>query len=184
MLRCQAGDADGWEEQARTRCGSYVTDRPCGTARRSPRPMWRRAIDGQVSHEGEGIYGGQAVAAGVAAVMARAAVAVVIASALAVIPDDSCTARSLRRGPLRGGHRRLPPNRPGPEAVALAFGAYAAADGDFREAVLTAVDMGRDADTTAAPAGALSGAPQGISAIPPSWSSAIGPARRTDQPHP
>jgi hypothetical protein len=64
-----------------------------------------------------------------------------------------------------------------PEAVALAFGAYAAADGDFRDAVLTAVNMGRDADTTAAVAGALAGATQGISAIPAHWAAAIGPAR-------
>ncbi|WP_237553237.1 ADP-ribosylglycohydrolase family protein, partial [Streptomyces sp. SID6139] len=60
---------------------------------------------------------------------------------------------------------------------ALAFGAYATADGDFREAVLTAVNMGRDADTTAAVAGALSGATQGLSAIPAAWADAIGPAR-------
>ncbi|WP_269322643.1 ADP-ribosylglycohydrolase family protein [Streptomyces sp. e14] len=47
----------------------------------------------------------------------------------------------------------------------MAFGAYAAADGDFRAAVLTAVNMGRDADTTAAVAGALAGATR---ACPPS----------------
>ena len=55
------------------------------------------AIDGSVSHDGEGIYGGQAVAAGVAAAMAGAPVVAVVASALAVVPDDSWTARSLRR---------------------------------------------------------------------------------------
>ncbi|MFE0513438.1 ADP-ribosylglycohydrolase family protein, partial [Streptomyces sp. NPDC058964] len=64
-----------------------------------------------------------------------------------------------------------------PEAVALAFGAYAAADGDFKEAVLTAVNMGRDADTTAAVAGALAGATRGVSAVPAEWAAAIGPAR-------
>ncbi len=56
-----------------------------------------------------------------------------------------------------------------PEAVALAFGAYAAADGDFEQAVLTAVNMGRDADTTAAVAGALAGATQGVAAVPEHW---------------
>ncbi|MFF7975450.1 ADP-ribosylglycohydrolase family protein [Streptomyces sp. NPDC007905] len=146
------------------------------------------AIDGSVSHEGEGIYGGQAVAAGVAAAMAGASPPVVIASALAVVPEDSWTARSLRRAVAvaHRGERAVrsavviggyPWTDLAPEAVALAFGAYAAADGDFREAVLTAVNMGRDADTTAAVAGALSGATQGISAIPSQWASAIGPAR-------
>ncbi|WP_237553345.1 ADP-ribosylglycohydrolase family protein, partial [Streptomyces sp. SID6139] len=146
------------------------------------------AIDGSVSHEGEGIYGGQAVAAGVAAAMAGAPVPVVIAAALAVIPDDSWTARSLRRAVAvaHRGERAVrsavviggyPWTDLAPEAVALAFGAYATADGDFREAVLTAVNMGRDADTTAAVAGALSGATQGLSAIPAAWADAIGPAR-------
>ncbi|MEU6461904.1 ADP-ribosylglycohydrolase family protein [Streptomyces sp. NPDC046976] len=146
------------------------------------------AIDGSVSHEGEGIYGGQAVAAGVAAAMAGAPVPVVIAAALAVIPDDSWTARSLRRAVAvaHRGERAVrsavviggyPWTDLAPEAVALAFGAYATADGDFREAVLTAVNMGRDADTTAAVAGALSGASQGLSAIPAAWADAIGPAR-------
>lgn len=37
--------------------------------------------------------------------------------------------------------------------------------------------MGRDADTTAAVAGALAGATHGASSIPPDWAAAIGPAR-------
>lgn len=37
--------------------------------------------------------------------------------------------------------------------------------------------MGRDADTTAAVAGALAGALNGESAIPPDWAGAIGPVR-------
>ncbi|SCF97753.1 ADP-ribosylglycohydrolase [Streptomyces sp. DconLS] len=120
--------------------------------------------------------------------MAGAPVPVVIAAALAVIPDDSWTARSLRRAVAvaHRGERAVrsavviggyPWTDLAPEAVALAFGAYATADGDFREAVLTAVNMGRDADTTAAVAGALSGATQGLSAIPAAWADAIGPAR-------
>ena len=82
--------------------------------------------------------------------------------------------RAVRSAVVIGGY---PWTDLAPEAVALAFGAYAAADGDFREAVLTAVNMGRDADTTAAVAGALSGATRGVAAIPPDWAAAIGPAR-------
>ncbi|WP_043217735.1 ADP-ribosylglycohydrolase family protein [Streptomyces sp. 351MFTsu5.1] len=161
--------------------GVFAAGRPAEAARLV-------AIDGSVSHDGEGIYGGQAVAAGVAAAMAGAPTIAVVASALAVIPDDSWTARSLRRA-VAVAHRGekavrsavviggYPWTDLAPEAVALAFGAYAAADGDFREAVLTAVNMGRDADTTAAVAGALAGATRGISAIPPLWATAIGPAR-------
>ncbi|GGS86833.1 hypothetical protein GCM10010206_56910 [Streptomyces cinerochromogenes] len=161
--------------------GVFAAGRPAEAARLV-------AVDGSVSHEGEGIYGGQAVAAGVAAAMTGATVPVVIAAALAVVPDDSWTARSLRRAVAvaHRGERAVrsavviggyPWTDLAPEAVALAFGAYAAADGDFRESVLTAVNMGRDADTTAAVAGALSGATLGLCAIPAAWASAIGPAR-------
>ncbi|MFI9649805.1 ADP-ribosylglycohydrolase family protein [Streptomyces sp. NPDC052040] len=161
--------------------GVFAAGRPVEAARLV-------AVDGSVSHEGEGIYGGQAVAAGVAAAMAGAPTAAVVASALAVVPDDSWTARSLRRAvaAAHGGARAVrsavviggyPWTDLAPEAVALAFGAYAAADGDFRESVLTAVNMGRDADTTAAVAGALAGAARGLSAIPADWAAAIGPVR-------
>lgn len=153
------------------------------------------AIDGCVSHDGEGIYGGQAVAAGVAAAMTGSGPAGVIGAALSVVPMDSWTARSLRRAVVAaqrthadtlameravrsavviGGY---PWTDLAPEAVGLAFGAFAAARGDFRTSVLTAVNMGRDADTTAAVAGALAGALSGATAIPPEWSCVIGPVR-------
>ncbi|MFK0279126.1 ADP-ribosylglycohydrolase family protein [Streptomyces sp. NPDC090499] len=161
--------------------GVFAAGRPAEAARLV-------AVDGSVSHEGEGIYGGQAVAAGVAAAMAGAPPTAVVAAALAVIPDDSWTARSLRRAVsvAHRGERAVrsavviggyPWTDLAPEAVALAFGAYAAADGDFRDAVLTAVNMGRDADTTAAVAGALAGATRGETAIPREWGAAIGPVR-------
>ncbi len=161
--------------------GVFAAGRPAEAARLV-------AIDGSVSHDGEGIYGGQAVAAGVAAAMAGAPTIAVVASALAVVPEDSWTARSLRRAVAvaHRGERAVrsavviggyPWTDLAPEAVALAFGAYAAADGDFTESVLTAVNMGRDADTTAAVAGALAGATRGASSIPAAWAAAIGPAR-------
>ncbi|MGA5361702.1 ADP-ribosylglycohydrolase family protein [Streptomyces purpurascens] len=159
--------------------GVFAAGRPAEAARLV-------AIDGSVSHDGEGIYGGQAVAAGVAAAMAGAPAIAVVAAALAVVPDDSWTARCLRRAVAvaHRGERAVrsavviggyPWTDLAPEAVALAFGAYAAADGDFEQSVLTAVNMGRDADTTAAVAGALAGATQGVAAIPQSWATPIGP---------
>ncbi|MEU0243586.1 ADP-ribosylglycohydrolase family protein [Streptomyces sp. NPDC006235] len=161
--------------------GVFAPGRPAEAARLV-------AIDGSVSHDGEGIYGGQAVAAGVAAAMAGAQPIAVVAAALAVVPDDSWTARCLRRAVAvaHRGERAVrsavviggyPWTDLAPEAVALAFGAYAAADGDFEQSVLTAVNMGRDADTTAAVAGALAGATRGVSAIPEAWTTPIGPVR-------
>ncbi|QBR05924.1 hypothetical protein D7Y56_08355 [Streptomyces sp. S501] len=127
--------------------------------------------------------------------MAGAGLASVIAAALSVVPMDSWTARSLRRA-VAAAQRPYPDRLTGeravrsavviggypwtdlaPEAVGLAFGALTAARGDFRTAVLTAVNMGRDADTTAALAGALAGALHGMSAIPREWAAAIGPVR-------
>ncbi|MFI2369595.1 ADP-ribosylglycohydrolase family protein [Streptomyces sp. NPDC018833] len=152
-------------------------------------------IDGSVSHDGEGIHGGRAVAAGVAAAMGGAGPAGVIGAALSVVPMDSWTARSMRRAVVAAGRAYpdvltmerairstvviggYPWTDLAPEAVGLAFGAFAAARGDFRGSVLTAVNMGRDADTTAAVAGALSGAVSGARAIPEAWASAIGPVR-------
>ncbi|MFD4752900.1 ADP-ribosylglycohydrolase family protein [Streptomyces sp. NPDC058426] len=146
------------------------------------------AVDGAVSHEGEGIHGGQAVAAAVAVAMTGAGPGEVTEAALASVPADSWTYRSLRRALVaaREGERALraavvvrayPWTDLAPEAVGLALGAYALAGGVFRTAVLAAVNMGRDADTTAAIAGALAGAAGGVEAIPPEWAGRIGPAR-------
>lgn len=168
--------------------GVFAAGRPSEAARLV-------AVDGRVSHDGEGIYGGRAVAAGVATAMGGAGPAAVIAAALSVVPMDSWTSRSLRRAVVAAqrDHRDTlameravrsavviggyPWTDLAPEAVGLAFGAFAAARGDFRTSVLTAVNMGRDADTTAAVAGALAGALSGVGAIPPEWASVIGPVR-------
>ncbi|UQA98040.1 ADP-ribosylglycohydrolase family protein [Streptomyces halobius] len=207
--------------------GVFAAGRPAEAARLV-------AIDGTVSHDGEGIYGGRAVAAGVATAMVALpqgpptvprspllprsplgstggtpigpgrtpivdAVNTVIAAALSVVPEDSWTARSLRRAVGAAQRSRHDPGITqlgteravrsavvvggypwtdlAPEAVGLAFGAFAAARGDFTGSVLTAVNMGRDADTTAAVAGALAGALAGAAAIPEPWGAAIGPAR-------
>lgn len=160
------------------------------------------AIDGSVSHDGEGIHGGMAVAGAVAVAMAGGGLDDVVDAALAVVPEDSWTARTLRRSvaAAREARRTADPATPegrqaveravlraavvrgypwtdlAPEAIGLAFGALAAAGGDFRTAVLSAVNMGRDADTTAAVAGAVAGALAGTAGIPRSWAAAIGPA--------
>ncbi|MGW7359870.1 ADP-ribosylglycohydrolase family protein [Streptomyces sp. NPDC054802] len=168
--------------------GVFAAGRPAEAARLV-------TIDGSVSHDGEGIYGGRAVAAGVAAAMGGAGPAGVIGAALSVVPMDSWTARSMRRAIVAAGRTYpdtlsmeravrsavviggYPWTDLAPEAVGLAFGAFAAARGDFRASVLTAVNMGRDADTTAAVAGALAGSVAGSAAIPESWASAIAPVR-------
>ncbi len=160
------------------------------------------AVDGSVSHDGEGIYGGMAVAGAVAVAVAGGDLDEAVRAALAVVPEDSWTARTLARtvAAVREARRSADTGTPqgreaveravlraavirgypwtdlAPEAVGLAFGALAAADGRFRDTVLTAVNMGRDADTTAAVAGAVAGAIAGAQGIPRVWAAAIGPA--------
>lgn len=152
--------------------------------------------DGAVSQSGEGVYGGRAVAAAVAVAMTGAAPEAVVAAGLAAVPADSWTARSLaaairiagsREDLARRLHeavvaRHYPWTDLAPEAVALAFAAYLAGRGDVEDSVVTAVSLGRDADTTAAIAGALAGAGQGESGVPERWAAAIGPVRGTCLP--
>ncbi|MEU8276081.1 ADP-ribosylglycohydrolase family protein [Microbispora bryophytorum] len=163
--------------------------------------------DGRVSHTGEGILGGRAVAAAVAVAMTGAPPGEVAGAALRAVPEDSWTARNLRAAldvvartprPLRGRAlpdslgralhdsfgralhdtvvvRHYPWTDLAPEAVALAFAAYVAGDGEVEASVVTAANLGRDADTTAAVAGALAGAGRGEAAVPPRWAERIGP---------
>src|SRR5690349_2816855 len=69
--------------------GVFAAGRPAEAARLV-------AIDGSVSHEGEGIYGGQAVAAGVAAAVAGAPTIAGVASALGGVPDARWAGRAPR----------------------------------------------------------------------------------------
>ncbi len=166
------------------------------------------AVDGAVSHSGEGIWGGRAVAAAVAVAMTGAEPSTVVAAALAAVPEDSWTARNLRAAvAVVAAHgadvAALNPRRPAvigdphealsrelheavvarhypwtdlaPEAVALAFAAYLTGGGDVEESVVVAANLGRDADTTAAIAGALAGAGRGDDGVPDRWAAEIGP---------
>ncbi|MGH7596417.1 MAG: ADP-ribosylglycohydrolase family protein [bacterium] len=143
-------------------------------------------IDGAVSHSGEGIYSGKAVAAAVAAAAGGASLQDIIMAAHAVIPANSWTARAIAMGVKIGGQSEevwsaLQPLYEriacayyhwadlAPEAVGLAFGILTAAQGKFEEAVLGSVNVGRDADTIAAICGAITGASAGEKKIPASW---------------
>lgn len=149
--------------------------------------------DGLVSHAGEGIHAGCAVAAAVAAAMGGASAAATHDAAVRAVPADSWTARSLAVA------HRIVSEEPGwnaiaeravdelavrayywadlaPEAVGLTFVAVLAGHDDVAETILNAVNLGRDADTIAAMAGAIAGAMAGIDALPADWLPAIATA--------
>ena len=144
------------------------------------------AIDGSVSHSGEGIYSGQAVAAAVAAAMVNSSLEEIFNASLKAVPVDSWTYSAISRGIEIGRkaetvwqalellHEKIACNYyfwtdVAPEAVGLAFGIIAAAKGNYEESVLGAVNIGRDTDTIAAIAGGICGALHGISIIPEKW---------------
>ncbi len=150
--------------------------------------------DGLVSHDGEGILAGQAVAAAQAVALTGAPLAEVIRAAVKAVPEDSWTGRNLVKaialaqasgslqeaiGPLHDALAitAYPWADLGPEAVGIAFGLLEAGRGDFASSELSAVNLGRDSDTIAAIIGSILGAQQGMSAIPREWQAAAQPAR-------
>jgi len=145
---------------------------------------------GQVSHAGEGIFGGQAVAAAVSVAIAGASLDEICEAALGVIPKDSWTFYSVQKAIEIGNNAQnassaiLPLYQTvvcdyyhwadlAPEAVGVAFGLLKAGRGDYVESVLAAVNFGRDSDTIAAIAGAILGAGLGVTQLPPDWCSKV-----------
>jgi ADP-ribosylglycohydrolase len=127
-----------------------------------------------------------AVAAAVASAMGGARIPEIIATAQQSIPAESWTAAAIALGAETGRSASdlwsaLPSlyqacvshayfwSDCAPEAVGLAFGIIAASKGEFCDAVLGGVNVGRDTDTIAAIAGAIIGAQLGIDAIPAPW---------------
>jgi ADP-ribosylglycohydrolase len=153
-------------------------------------------MDGSVTHAGEGMYSGEAVAAAIATAMTGASWKECAAAALSVIPADCWTRRAIDRG-LAIGEKSpdvwgaLRPLHAGivvssyfwsdiaPEALGLAFGVLAAAKGDFREGVLGSVNIGRDTDTIAAIVGAITGASAGEALLPAEWKERVGVSHGT-----
>lgn len=141
------------------------------------------AVESAVSHAGDGIYCAQAIAAGVAAAMVGARVDEIIHTALEVLPVDCWSRRWIVRGlsiaqrynsPLAAAealHQELMTGyaATAPEAVAQALAVFKLAEGDPRQAIVASCNVGRDADTIAAMAGALAGALHGVEALPADW---------------
>ena len=62
----------------------------------------------------------------------------------------------------------------------MALGMLVVSGGEFRQAVLGGVNYGRDADSIATMAGAISGALHGMEAIPPEWAAGVAEGSRLD----
>lgn len=167
---------------------------PLGVVANGDRELAARLAteDGHVSHNGEGIYSGVAVAVAVTAAMAGADARECFQAGLDAVPEDSWTARNLRDGRVLVDsglghdelaialHNRLAVHNyfwadVAPEAVGLALSSLLVGGGEFAPSMLFAVNMGRDADTNAAIAGCIAGAISGVNSFPEEWIDGLRP---------
>lgn len=152
------------------------------------------AIEASISHSRDGVFCGQAIAASVAYAVTGNDWRKAIDVGLGHIPKDSWTYRKIteavniadRYESVSEAVEELYDNISilyypwadvGPEATALAYGVFAASKGDYVNAVLGGVNVGRDADTIAAMAGAMAGALHGAQAVPAQWKKQINEIR-------
>lgn len=148
--------------------------------------------DGMVSHSGEGIHSGVVIAVAIAAAMSGKHYDVAFNDSLSMIPKDSWTYRSMVLVKDAVNMNRAKPVHEiadlllnkvavtdyfyadlAPEAVSLAMASVLYGEGDFAKTLLFAVNLGRDADTIAAMAGAVAGALAGYTSIPDNWKGAV-----------
>lgn len=144
------------------------------------------AVDAQVSHAKDGVFCAQAIAAAVAVAVVSDTWEPVVEAGLEAVPADSWSRRTLERAIAIGSRTQGLPEAldqlyaeisifyypwadVAPEATALAFGVFAAARGEFAPSVQGGANVGRDADTIAAMAGAMAGGLRGSRAIPKRW---------------
>lgn len=178
--------AHSWSDGLAMRCAPFGIINPG-----NPDEACRLTIeDGSVTHSGEGIYSGMAVAAAITMAMADASLDKIMQSALNAVPADSWTYRNIKTA-IEIGSKSTGMNDAliklyenlvcnyyhwadlGPEAVGLSFGIIVASSGDFKKAVLGGVNAGRDTDTIAAICGAILGAKIGFNKIPSGWTDKI-----------
>ncbi len=141
-------------------------------------------VDAAVSHNRDGIWGAQAVAAAVAAAMVNAEFDEIVAAAMAPIPQDSWLFYAMTRAfeivDEHGGQLldawmplhdtlRTTSWAATPEAIPSTFACLKMEHGSFKRGVLLAANFARDADTIGAVAGAILGARYGAAAIPTHW---------------
>lgn len=141
-------------------------------------------IEAEISHDREGIWGAQAVAAAVACAIADGSFEEIWEAAMAPIPEETWFRASMLKAreivekaegdllqawmPL---HDELWTSYKAcvSEAVSAAFGVLLLSHDSFRTGVTVAGNFGRDADTIGAIAGSILGGMYGASSIPAGW---------------
>ncbi len=141
-------------------------------------------IESQISHDRDGIWAAQAVAAAIAVAMVDGTPDEILAAARRPIPSDSWLGRAMARtdaicddadGVIEVAWERLhdelwtPVHSVSPEAIPQALAVFRLTQGDFKRGMFWACNFGRDADTIGAIVGALTGARHGFDVIPSDW---------------
>ncbi|MCF7942410.1 MAG: ADP-ribosylglycohydrolase family protein [Spirochaetia bacterium] len=141
------------------------------------------AIDASVSHDKDGIWAAQAIAASTAVALTGASVEQILEAGMQQIPEDSWLGRrmQLMLEILESGmsdaeiydalHTRLwtPKHSSAPEAIPQVYALFRLSKGDFMRGFLLSANFGRDADTVCALTLALCAAYSGLDAIPSDW---------------
>ncbi len=141
------------------------------------------AIDACISHDNDGIWAAQAIAASIAVAMADGTVDEIIIAGLRVLPEGSWMARSMGIAmricdekpdievAFEDLHTKLwtPEHATAAEAIPQVYAIFRLTGGDFRRGLLWSANFGRDADTICGLVCSLTGALHGIDAIPDAW---------------
>lgn len=144
-------------------------------------------LEAQISHDRDGIWAAQAVAASVAVALVDGTVDEIIAAGLRHIPENSWLGRTMARamticdeaGNIENAwlplHDELwtPVHSVSPEAIPQAYAVFRLTGGDFHKGMFWGCNFGRDADTIGAVIGALCGARHGNRVIPAAWAEKV-----------
>ena len=144
-------------------------------------------IDAAVSHDADGLWAAQAVAASISRALVGDSPGQVVQVAMKFIPEDSWLSRRMRDmlTLLDSGqdlittyaalHETfwLPRHSASPEAIPQAYALYLLSGGDFRNAFVLSANFGRDADTICALTLALCAASHGTSCYPEQWTEQV-----------
>jgi len=141
------------------------------------------AVDACVSHDHDGIWAAQAIAASITVALTGGTVDEVISAGRSQIPQDSWLGRKMdqtfkmlkdtddKEDAYEKLHTLLwtPKHSSAPEAIPQIYGLYKLSGGDFKKGFVLSANFGRDADTICALVLALCAAGSGLSVVPESW---------------
>jgi ADP-ribosylglycohydrolase len=141
------------------------------------------AVDACVSHDADGVWAAQAVAAAIAVAIGDGSTEEIIDTARSRMPEGSWIAHAMDLAmsicdktpdveeAYEDLHTQLwtPEHATSPEAIPQMFAIFRLCSGNPRRCLLWSANFGRDADTISGLACALAGAMNGASAFPQPW---------------